>query len=246
MNLTYCGRTHICGRAKNEDAFDMQQVTRALAAFIVADGLGGLPAGEVASRIAVTSLMETIRRLAPGEEACSPGLMKEFLNKGFQAASEAIANNVSANPEHAGMATTLVAALINDSLDVVIAYAGDSRAYCSGNTLVQVTKDHSLVQELVRRGVISTEAAEMHPDKHIVTRVVSETSVLPDIAEFPLGKNTLLLCTDGLTDALPDDELIPVLREPDLTRVCDTLIDRALQVKRDNTTFIVIRAAPGL
>ncbi|MFA4860238.1 PP2C family serine/threonine-protein phosphatase [Methanoregula sp.] len=244
MNLTYCGRTHICGRAKNEDAFAMEQVTGALAAFTVADGLGGQPAGEVASRIAVSSLMETIRRLAPGDTSCSPGQMREILNKGFQAASVAIAQDVSASPEHAGMATTLVAALINDSFDVVIAYAGDSRAYCYGNELVQVTKDHSLVQELVRRGVITTDAAELHPDKHIVTRVVSEIPVSPDITEFGLEKNTLLLCTDGLTDALSAEEISSEMRDTDVNRICENLIGRSLRVKRDNTTIIVIRAAP--
>jgi protein phosphatase len=242
MNITYCGKTHICGRPKNEDAFDMQ-VTSHLAAFAVADGLGGLPAGEVASRIAIEALMDTIRKLAPSGGSCPPSQMKEILTSGFLAASRSIAQEGSANPKHAGMATTLVAALINDSLEVVIAHAGDSRAYRVMDGITQITKDHSLVQELVRRGVITRDAAHLHPDKHIVTRVVSEIPVTPDISEVPLGNNTLLLCTDGLNEALSDEEISLVLKEPDVSGICTRLIERSVQVNHDNTTVIVIRAA---
>lgn len=245
MNLTWCGRTHICGRPRNEDAFAMQQIGDHLAAFAVADGLGGLPAGEVASRIAVTALMDTVRTLAPMEMTCTPAQMKEILTKGFSAAARAIGDDCSRNPDHAGMATTLVAALINDASDGVIAYAGDSRAYRGENELVQITKDHSLVQEMFRKGLITQEEARLHPDKNVVTRVVGEIPVLPDLVEFRMEKSTLLLCTDGLTDALSDEEISLAMKERDVDRICTTLIERSRQVNRDNTTIIVIRAAPG-
>ncbi|MFA4826347.1 MAG: protein phosphatase 2C domain-containing protein [Methanoregula sp.] len=245
MNLTWCGRTHICGRPRNEDAFDMQQIGDHLAAFAVADGLGGLPAGEVASRIAVTALMDTVRTLAPRGMTCTPAQMTEILTKGFAAAAQAIGDDNSLNPDHKEMATTLVAALINDASDGVITYAGDSRAYRGENTLVQITKDHSLVQEMFRKGLITQEEARLHPDKNVVTRVVSEIPVHPDIVEFRMEKNTLLLCTDGLTDALSDEEISLAMKERDVDRICTALIERSRQVNRDNTTIIVIRAAPG-
>jgi protein phosphatase len=227
MNLIYCGRTDICGRLKNEDAFDMQQVNSQLAAFAVADGLGGLPAGEFASRIAVTALMDTIRTLAPADTTCPRAQMKEILEKGFFAAAQAIADDVSLNPGHAGMATTLVAALINDAADGVIAYAGDSRAYSGDGGLVQLTKDHSLVQELFRRGLITRDGARLHPDKNVVTRVISEVPVQPDIAEVRMERNTLLLCTDGLTDAITDEEISVAIKEKDVNSICTILIERS-------------------
>ena len=242
MNLKWCGRTHICGRPKNEDAFDMQQIGDHLAAFAVADGLGGLPAGEIASRLAVTALMDTVRTLVSMDMTSSPEQMKEILTKGFFAASQAIDDYCSKKTDQKRMATTLVAALINDANEGVIAYIGDSRAYSGEDKLVQITEDHSLVQELFRRGLITQEAARLHPDKNVVSRVVSEIPVNPDMRDFHIEKNTLILCTDGLTDALTDEEIFSELKDLDVNRICTTLIDRALRVNRDNTTIIVIRA----
>ncbi len=221
----------------------MQQVSEHLAAFAIADGLGGLPAGEIASRIAVTSLMDTVRTLASMDTTCSQVKMKEILTKGFFAASQAINDYCSKKPDPKKMATTLVAALINEVNEGVIAYVGDSRAYSGENKLVQITEDHSLVQELFRRGLITKNEARLHPDKNVVSRVVSEIPVNPDFTDFVLEKNTLLLCTDGLTDALTDEEIFSELKEMDVNRICTALIERALQVNRDNTTIIVIRAA---
>jgi PPM family protein phosphatase len=245
MNLTWAGRTHTCGRPKNEDSFATEQVNDHLAAFTVADGLGGLPAGEFSSRLAITAMMDTIRTMAPENEPCPPARMEEMLLAGFVAASRSIADDCLSNPEHKGMATTLVTALINDALDGVIAFAGDSRAYIAGNELIQITTDHSLVQELVTRGIITRDGARLHPDKNVVTRIVGEIPVEPDTKEFRLGNETLILCTDGLPDALSDEEIFHAVSGTDTERICTTLIERAVQVNRDNTTIIVIRAAPG-
>ena len=244
MNLAYCGDTHTCGRPNNEDAFDMQQITGHLAVFVVADGMGGHAAGEVASRLAVASLVDTVRSRAPAHSSCSPAEMRQILKKGFLAAARSIADDCSLHSEHTGMATTLVAALINDTLDCVVANAGDSRAYLGGTGLIQITKDHSFVQELFDRGLITREELRLHPDKNIVTRIVSAIPVDPDMIDLSLGKNTLLLCTDGLTDALPDEEIFRVVQDPDLPRVCRTLIERSRAVNRDNTTVVVVRASP--
>jgi serine/threonine protein phosphatase PrpC len=245
MNLAFCGRTHICGRPNNEDAFDMQQVNDHLAVFAVADGLGGHPAGEVASRISITALFDTVRTLASMNVPCSTAQMQEILSLGFLAASRSIGDDCSHNPDHTGMGTTLLAALINDTFDVVVAHVGDSRAYCGSDKLIPITRDHSLVQEMIGRGIITQEAARLHPDKNIVTRVISGIPVNPDFAHLQLEKNTLLLCTDGLTDALSDEEIFFEMKNPDLSRICTNLIERSRQVNRDNTTIIVIRAPSG-
>jgi protein phosphatase len=241
MNLHFCGRTHICGRPNNEDAFDMQQINDHLAFFAVADGLGGHPAGEIASRIAITALLDTIRTLALMNVSCSPAQMQEILSLGFLAASRSIGDDCLHNPEHTGMGTTLLAALINDTFDCVVAHVGDSRAYSESDELIQITQDHSLVQELVGRGLITKEEARLHPDKNVVTRIISDIPVNPDFAVLRLKKNTLLLCTDGLTDALSDEEIFVEMKNADFPRICTNLIERCQKVNRDNTTIIVVR-----
>jgi len=245
MNLTWCGRTHICGRPNNEDAFDMQQVNNYLALFAVADGLGGHPVGEVASRIAITALLDTVRTLASMNISCSPAQMQEILSLGFLAASRSIGDDCSRNPDHSGMGTTLLAALINDASDCVVAHVGDSRAYLGSDKLIRITKDHSLVEELVGRGLITQDEARLHPDKNVVTRIISDIPVKPDFAVLQLKKNTLLLCTDGLTDALSDEEIFAGMINTDVPRICADLIERCQTVNRDNTTIIVVRAPEG-
>jgi len=245
MNLTYCGDTHTCRRPNNEDALYMQQITENLAVFVVADGMGGHTAGEVASRLAVTALVDTVRACAPAHASCSPTEMREIVKKGFLTATRSIADDCSLHREHTGMATTLVAALVNDTLDCVVANVGDSRAYLSGTGLTQITKDHSFVQGLFDRGLITREELRLHPDRNIVTRVVNAIPVDPDLFDLNLGKNTLLLCTDGLTDALPDEEIFRAIQDPDLNQVCKILIDRSRAVNRDNTTVVVVQAPPG-
>lgn len=242
MKITWCGRTHICGRRTNEDAFAMQQVTPRLAAFAIADGVGGLPAGEISSRIAVDSLMEIVRLTIPEDTTCTPGMMKAMLDAGFLAASGAIDKAIASNPGLEGMATTLVGALINDECDVVVAFVGDSRAYRAGEGIIPITTDHSLVQEMVSRGIITEEGARVHPDKNVVTRVVNATPVHPDFTSLKLEDEALLLCTDGLSDALNEEEILSAMKYPDLDRVCSDLIERAVHVNRDNTTVIIIRA----
>lgn len=241
MNLTFCGKTHICGRSNNEDAFDMQQINDHLAFFALADGLGGHPAGEVASRIAITALLDTVRSRAPMKGSCSPAQMREILSGGFLAASRSIGDDCSRNPEHAGMGTTLLAVLINDAFDGVVAHVGDSRAYCGSDKIIQITTDHSLVQELFGRGLITREETRLHPDKNVVTRIISKHPVNPDFSDLRLKKNTLLLCTDGLTDALSDDEIFVEMKNTDVSRICTSLIERCQTVNRDNTTIIVVR-----
>lgn len=245
MKFTFCGDTHTCRRPNNEDAFDMQQVTENLAVFVVADGMGGHTSGEIASRLAVASLVDTVRTYAPAHAHCAPAEMREILKKGFLAAARSIADDCSLHPQHTGMATTLVAVLINDTLDGVVANAGDSRAYLGSTRLNQITKDHSFVQGLFDRGLITKDEMRLHPDRNIVTRVVSVIPVDPDLIDINLGKHTLLLCTDGLTDALPDEEIFQVIQDPDLNRVCKTLIDRSRAINRDNTTVVVVRALPS-
>jgi len=246
MNLTYCGDTHTCGRSRNEDACEMQQMNNHLALFVVADGLGGHAAGDVASTLAVKSLVDTVRRHAPAQETCSPTQMRDLLNTGFLAAARSIADDCSVNGKHTGMATTLLAALINDTFDCVIANVGDSRAYIGGTALTRITKDHSFVQELFDQGLITEDAMQLHPKRNLVTRVISAVPVTPDFVDLNLGINTLVLCTDGLYGALSDEEIFFEIQGNDVPRICQNLLERSRAVNGDNTTVVVVRALPGL
>jgi len=242
MNLTYCGGTHICGRPVNEDSYDMIEINNNLALFVVADGLGGHEAGEVASGLAVPALVDSVRALAPAEASCSPEQMREVLNAGFIAAAQAIADDCLIDAKHGVMATTLLAALVSDTLDCVVANVGDSRAYLGGTDLKQITKDHSFVQELFERGLITEDAMQLHPLRNIVTRVISAVPVHPDFVDLSLGKNTLVLCSDGLFGALSDGEIWSEVQGTDVPEICHNLIERSRVINRDNTTVIVVRA----
>ena len=246
MNITYCGDSHICGRRVNEDALAMQQIADHLALFVVADGLGGHTAGEVASQLSVAALVDTVQRTVPAYPSVFPVQMREVLHAGILAAARSIGNDCSINVKHAGMATTLVAALINDALECVVAHVGDSRAYRAGEAFTQITKDHSYVQDLFERGLITWEELRLHPVRNIVTRVVSAVPVDPDFVEFTLGRGTLVLCTDGLTGALSDAEIFSEIQGTDVPQICRNLIERARAAAGDNTTVIVVRGLPGV
>ena len=119
---------------------------------------------------------------------------------------------------------------------------GDSRAYLGGTGLKRITKDHSFVQELFERGLITEDAMQLHPMRNIVTRVISAVPVNPDFVDLSLGKNTLVLCSDGLFGALSDGEIWSEIQGTDVQVICQNLIERSRVINRDNTTVIVVRA----
>ena len=168
--------------------------------------------------------------------------MKKMISDGFNAASDAIRHDTDFHHDHNGMGTTMVAALVNEGLDCVIGYAGDSRAYLVGEQVQRVTTDHTFVQEMVQRGLISEEAALVHPERNVVTRIISAEPVAPDYAEIYLNNHTLLLCTDGFSEALGVPDIIHDSGCPKVEDVCKNLISRARQKNGDNATVVVARA----
>jgi protein phosphatase len=237
-NILYCGATDIGGRENNEDAYIAVTLTNRLYLFAVADGLGGHKAGEIASALAVKELSEVVKN---DTDAHSLESMKELLARGFRKANEEVMHQASVTPERLGMGTTLVAALLSDEGRGVIADVGDSRAYLIGNKITRITKDHSYVQELVDRGVITQEEAACHPQKNIVTKIIGMEGSEPDFFEIELGENTLLLCSDGLTDALSDEEIREVVISSKIENVCRNLVEAAKPVSRDNITVVAAK-----
>ncbi len=235
-NILYCGATDKGGRENNEDAYIAITIGR-LYLFAVADGLGGMAAGETASSIAIKELSEIAKKGLSDTTFLES--MKELLAKGFRKANEEICRQ-AVNEKH-GMGTTLVAALVNDEGRGIVANVGDSRAYFIGNNIKRITKDHSYVQELVDRGVITQEEASVHPQKNIVTKIIGMEDVEPDFFEIELGENTLLLCSDGLTTALMDEEIKDIIIYSKIKDICKNLIEAANPKSRDNITVIAVK-----
>jgi PPM family protein phosphatase len=208
--------------------------------FAVADGMGGAQAGEVASRIAA-SAFERRQRLSREEPA--EGQLEEIA----QTANREIHQLAQEDSSRAGMGTTLTAAMVRDD-EVAFGHVGDSRAYVfrDGN-LKRLTKDHSLVEELRRQGRLTEEQAEEHPQRSIITRALGpEPDVNVDTMTFPARDGDIfLLCSDGLTTMVSDDEIQRILAEAkSLRSAVNRLVDAANRGGgRDNITAFAFRLA---
>ncbi|MCL6593422.1 MAG: Stp1/IreP family PP2C-type Ser/Thr phosphatase [Alicyclobacillus sp.] len=200
-------RSHI-GRVRhmNQDSFAVWAEQPPLCLLVVADGMGGASAGEVASRLAAETVTAAVADACRTQPHSSP---EEWLRSAVQAANRRIWEEAHSSQAYVGMGTTLVAALVYEE-QVVLAHVGDSRAYLlHEGQLAQVTADHSLVAELVRRGQLTEEEALHHPQRHIVTRSLGTAEYAdPDVSCHPFAAHdVLLLCTDGLSNLVGLDEL---------------------------------------
>jgi PPM family protein phosphatase len=204
--------------------------------FVVADGMGGAQAGEVASKIAT----ETFQKGLPDS-----GSPEERLAERVREANHQIYELSRSDRERAGMGTTLTAAYVDDA-SVAIAHVGDSRAYLfRDGTLERLTQDHSLVEELVRQGKLTPEQAAGHPQRSIITRALGpEANVEVDTWTYPVrAGDILLLCSDGLTTMISEKRVAEILGEAgSLDGTADALIDAANDAGgRDNITVVLFR-----
>jgi protein phosphatase len=213
--------------------------------FVVADGMGGHAAGEKASAIALASVesfvLDVLARLEP-IGASSPAAM---LEGAFQRADAAVHDKGQSRERLRGMGTTMTMALFQAGT-VHLAHAGDSRAYLlRDGKLFRLTRDHTLVAELEAKGLLTPEQVDQHPLKHVVTNVIGggTLGVTPEVTTLPVkGGDRLLLCTDGLFDALVEAEIEDVLlNTPTPGEACGQLVDRALKnAAKDNVTALVV------
>jgi protein phosphatase len=204
--------------------------------FVVADGMGGAQAGEVASRIAIEAFESGLG------DAGSP---EERLAVRVREANRQIYDRSRAEEGREGMGTTLTAAYLDDG-SVAIAHVGDSRAYLfRDGELTRLTRDHSLVDELVRRGKLTEEQAAEHPQRSIITRALGpEPNVEVDTWTYPVRPgDVLLLCSDGLTSMVPEERIAELLGSSEsLDQAGDRLIDEANEAGgRDNITVVLCR-----
>jgi serine/threonine protein phosphatase PrpC len=205
---------------------------------VVADGVGGGPAGEVASELAVAPFA----RLRDDAGWDVVDRLRDAALRG----NDAIAEHIGENPDHAGMATTLTALLL-DGDHLGLLHAGDSRAYLfRDGVLYQLSHDDTLVQSLVEGGHLTERDARSHPHRHIVTRTLTGGTPRFSLANFEVHDgDRVLACSDGVTDAVTDDELTDLLRDPSRERCADNVIAAALRNgTADNATCIVADVLP--
>lgn len=208
---------------------------------ILADGMGGHNAGEVASQNAVKLIAEEMNRLLESGEKEIPGQ----LSRAVSAANTGVYTMASENPIHRGMGTTVVTAFIDDGT-AYVANVGDSRAYAvRDDEIVQITTDHSVVSELVMRGTITKEEARLHPQKNIITRAVgTDKSVRTDIFEYNYSPgDVMIMCSDGLSTMLDDNRILEIIKSKKTSE--DTVNSLIAAAKDegglDNITVICIR-----
>ncbi len=218
-----------CRYEVNQDCYLAGKVNESTAWLVVCDGMGGLSEGEHASRSICTSLggklQSALESFVPEEEMART--LKDCV---WRSNNELYVENMR-RQDLEQMGTTLVAAVVCGSL-VTVAHCGDSRAYLiSRKQIKQITKDHSVVQELVDAGRLTREQARNHPNKNVITRALGvEIDVETDIDEVRMLKgDVLLLCSDGLSNILSDQEILRTVTSTDLYSCPGTLVRQALE-----------------
>lgn len=228
-------------REQNQDAFACQQLTDGRIIALVCDGMGGARAGNIASTMAVDIFMEEFFR----EEGVERETDQQRMERAAALANDHVFHRSATDPDCNGMGTTLVAALVGQE-EAVILNEGDSRAYhITGEGIVRVTRDHSLVEDLVERGDLTREQARVHPHKNLITRALgAESRLRTDAFHQPMGESDyLLLCSDGLSNIVSEQEILyEVIHGGAAQSCCRRLLDIALKRGApDNVTVVLIQ-----
>jgi protein phosphatase len=259
-------------RATNEDSFVVAELARALRVrhtnlpegranysghrgyvFLVADGVGGNEAGEVASGLTVRTvehyLLHTLRRFSNLQAGEEPAALRD-LQAALIRADACIFEEVARHPEWRGMGTTITLAFaVNWRL--FVAHAGDSRCYLhSGGQFLQLTQDHTMTAEMVRQGILARGDQTRHPWRRVVTNLLGGAAegVRVELHSLDLHDgDTILLCSDGLTEMVPDERIADILREEDDPRLaCERLVAEANAAGgEDNVTAVVAQLKPA-
>lgn len=251
MKISYQAVTDVGRKRKgNEDSLFVNPEMRL---FVVADGMGGHAAGEVASRIAVDSINEFVCLTGGDDEITWPfGLDESIsydgnrLKTAVRYANRKVLDATRESSEYEGMATTVAAVLV-DGDTANLAHVGDSRIYLfREGQLSLLTNDHSWVNEQLQNGVLTAEQARTHPLRNVVTRALGgRNDLLVEMQAHPmLTGDLLLLCSDGLTTMLPDEEIGRLVREADgdVTSAADALVAEAnARGGEDNITVVLVR-----
>lgn len=229
-------------REQNQDAFAQQTLADGRVVALVCDGMGGARAGNIASSMAVEVFMQSF--MTPEEETSD----RVRMERAAEAANRAVYQRAASEERCAGMGTTLVAAL-TDGRQALILNEGDSRAYYISprEGITRITRDHSLVEDLVQHGELTPEQARSHPHKNLITRALgAEPDLRADAFCQVLDEGDyLLLCSDGLSNQVTDQEILhEVIHGGEPDSCCDRLLDIALhRGAPDNVTAVLIQCS---
>lgn len=228
-------------RKTNEDSCNSGILPDGAAWAVVCDGMGGANGGNVASSIAVERISEKI--LSSYRNEGGADFIRELITSAIFSANEAVHEKAGSDETLNGMGTTVVVAVVSLGI-AYIAHAGDSRAYLlTPDGIRRLTTDHSVVQEMVDKGDLTEQEAKKHPQKNIITRALGvEPSVRVDYSEneFPRG-DLLLICTDGLTNYIDEDQIFRLSRECGAAQLTERLVALAKDAGGgDNITVTVI------
>lgn len=233
------------GRARNNNE-DSVAVDEATALVVLADGMGGYNAGEVASGMATSFIKSELGRwLAEASDSATDTDVRRAMDICVDNANRAIFNAANSNPQYAGMGTTLVVGVFRDSR-LLMGHVGDSRAYrLRASRLTQITHDHSLLQEQIDSGLITPEQAAFSANKNLVTRAVGveDTVLLETHLHEVMPGDTYLLCSDGLSDMLDDESIAQLMAGVEtLPEAANALIDAANDAGgKDNISVVLAR-----
>lgn len=231
-----------CIRTQNQDSYQVEQLGKNALLCVVCDGMGGAKSGDVASALASEVFSQEVKRAWKSD--MNPEETDQVLKSAVKLANFTVYDQSRQFEEFSGMGTTLVAVLLKGK-NATFANVGDSRAYLIDEEgITQITVDHSLVQLMINRGELSAEQARSFPGKNYITRAVgTESTTECDIFHHRLERGTyLLLCSDGLSNLLDDQELLfEVIHGQDKQQCCQSLVDIAKRRGApDNVTCILV------
>lgn len=228
-------------RTSNQDSYAAGEFQNGVAWAVVCDGMGGNAGGNIASSTAVKSISEKITM--GYRDGMTSSSIKNLLITAITNANYEVYDMANANAELKGMGTTVVAAIITPGT-VYVSHVGDSRAYLvSKSEIRQITKDHSVVQDMVEKGEITPDEAKSHPRKNLITRAlgVDEEVKADFLAEDTTSDDVLLICTDGLTNFVDQSDIYRVVCDEPYTDFADTLVDMANKNGgADNITVVAV------
>lgn len=227
-------------RKSNQDACFTGRLYENTVLVIVCDGMGGANAGNVASETAVKCISEYVGKSF--RKSMKEKDMADMLKNALISANIEIYDMSRENNDYLGMGTTAVVAIVQSD-KAIICHAGDSRAYIVNDDIVQLTKDHSIVQTLIESGKLTPDEAKMHPRKNVITKALgAEEDLSPDTVTIDLKeRDNLLFCTDGLTNYVETPDIFNIFTTNEINNVAYSLVERANQNGGgDNITVVTV------
>ena len=245
--MIYNCDSHVGKVRKNNEDYCMGEIIQTeddcIGIFALADGMGGHKKGEVASKIAVDSIIDFLNENISKSCGIKMDYLDDVIKQGYNYANQKIFDKVSEDSSCEGMGTTLVVAVIYKD-DMIMANVGDSRGYLLHNDeFRRITRDHSVVEELVNANLITEEEARVHPRRNQITRAMgAEEIIIVDIFREKVEKgDMILLATDGLTGCVEDEDIKNIIKQDkDIKEICEDLINQANDNSgKDNISVIL-------